>query len=314
MRFQYALSLLSRPAARRAFGRTWAWVCVAGAFITVLVFGFRHVFFIAAVWFVCVFAPVRIAVEALHSRGTAIRSDLQRAVWQQPDRYATPERVALMVETLFAKEVHLPRLAPPDLSAKIMEAAAQITRRTVHTAGASNGLGNAAGTCAAVVARWTAAIALEEATPQNMRPAEEQRTGNGAGSGDEIGMSGERSALLWRSGASIQDRWEILRGLAGMAGLTQTLAAVYEDHAGRHNGGGRAAVRLLCEATLDYVDQLGLQLEGPAWEHIEIDPPPGGLTDDRADAMVESWMTFCRAPLPAPRRLRAFVDTLTAEP
>src|SRR5207244_246563 len=72
MTLRYALSELRRPAARRVFGRAWLWVCGAGALASVMVVGWDHAFFIAALWLVCVFAPARIAVEVLHSRGPRI--------------------------------------------------------------------------------------------------------------------------------------------------------------------------------------------------------------------------------------------------
>ena len=36
MTLRYALSRLERPDARRAFGRTWLWTCLAGAAVTLV--------------------------------------------------------------------------------------------------------------------------------------------------------------------------------------------------------------------------------------------------------------------------------------
>jgi hypothetical protein len=312
MRIRYALSRLSRAAARRAFGRTWAWVCGIGALLSVFVLGWQHLFFIAAVWFVCIFLPVRIAVEALHSRGPKIAGALRREIRGAPDRYATPEGVAVMVEALFADEVRMPRLAPPDLGPKVIEAAAQVARRALG-GGGPTALQHAAGTCGALVEQWTRAIADGESPrPRGAAPAdggpERWTSGNGA-SPPAGAASGRRDSPSWDAGASIQDQWERLRALAGMAALAKTLAAVYEDSAGAA-AEPDAVLRPLCEAAMDYVDQVGLALDGPPWDPALADSGVG-LASDRADALRETWVAFCSAPPPAPRRLRAFVDALT---
>lgn len=291
MGLRYALSQLSRPAARRAFGRTWLWLCAAGALLSAAVFGRAHIFFIAIVWLVCVFAPVRIAVEVLHSRGPRIRRDLQQALLGREDRYATPEHVTLMVETLFANEVHLPRLAPPDLPEKVVEAAARLSHSALRGSAGPAGVLRAATTCAVLLQRWTGAIAAGET-------AEPPATGNGAA-----------PPALWDPAASVQDQWVALRAIAGLAALTKTLTAVYEDSAGGAFESG-ASLRALCEAAMDYVDQVGLRLDGPAWEEVE-GVPQEALAPERLSRLADAWVTFCAAPLPAPRRLRAFVESLT---
>jgi hypothetical protein len=290
MSLRYALSQLSRPAARRAFGRAWLWVCAGGALVSIGAVGSAHAFFVVALWLVCVYAPVRIAVEVLHSRGPRIRRELQRTVARRADRYTTPERVTLMVETLFAKEVRLPRLAPPDLREKVIDAAVRVSYAAFHGSAGPSGLLRAATTCGAFLQRWTGVIAAGEA-------AERPQAGNGAA-----------PPALWDPSASVQDQWVALRAVAGLAALTKTLTAVYEDGAGVTFEGG-ASLRALAEAAMDYVDQVGLRLDGPAWEDIE-DVPPEALTPERLSRLADTWVTFCSGPLPAPRRLRAFVETL----
>ena len=289
MNLRYALSTLGRPAARRAFGRTWMWVCAAGAFVTIVAVGPRHAFFAVAVWAICIFAPLRIAVEALHSRGPAIRRELMRSIEDRDDRYANPERVALMVEALFAKEVLLPRLAPPDLRDKVIDAAARVSQSVLRDRGGPPAVLSAATVCAALLRRWTDAIAAGEAEAP---PGD----ANGAGPG-----------TLWDSQTSVQDQWGTLRAVAGLAALTKTLIAVYEDSAGVHSEHG-ASVRALSEAAMDYVDQLGLRLDGPAWD-VE-GPAFQALPPERLNRLAETWTTFCAAPAPAPRRLRAFVEAV----
>lgn len=293
MTLRYALSELGRPGARRAFGRAWFGICAAGALTTVVVFGSPHAFFITAVWLVCVFAPVRIAIEVLHSRGPRMRRQLQQALAGRADRYATPERVTLMVETLFAREVRLPRLAPPDLGEKVIEAASRLSDRALRRGPGPAAVLQAATACAALLRGWAGAIADRE-----------------AGGAPPAAGDGAVAPALWDPEASVQDHWVILRAIAGLAALTKTLTAVYEDSSGRplEEGG---AFRALAEAAMDYADQVGLQLDGPPWEEIP-GVPHQGVAPERLSQLAETWMTFCAAPLPAPRRLRAFVETLTA--
>jgi len=288
---RYALSALGRPAARRAFGRTWMWVCAAGALVTILAVGPRHAFFAVVVWAVCIFAPVRIAVEVLHSRGPVMRRELMRSIAERDDRYAGPDRVALMVEALFAKEVLLPRLAPPDLRDKVIDAAARVSQSVQRDRGGPPAVLRAATVCAALLRRWTDAIAAGE-------------SGTPPGAADGAGPR-----TLWDSQTSVQDQWGTLRAVAGLAALTKTLIAVYEDSAGVPSEYG-ASVRALSEAAMDYVDQVGLRLDGPAWD-VE-GPAFQALPPAQLNRLAETWTTFCAAPAPAPRRLRAFVEAVNA--
>ena len=97
---------------------------------------------------------------------------------------------------------------------------------------------------------------------------------------------------------------------AGLAALTKVLLAVSEDSAGRTVDGG-AAIRAEADAALDYVDQIGLRLEGPSWEEVP-GVPRAALPPETLARMADTWLTFCAGPLPAPRRLGAFVDAVTA--
>jgi len=289
MTLRYSLSRLSRPAARRAFGRTWLAVCLAGAVLSVLVFGLRHVFFIATVWLLCVFAPIRIAVELLHTAGPRLRSRLSRTLDGRPDRYARREDITVMVEDLFGREVQLPRLAPADLASKVIDAAVHLCDRAFRGGGGALGVLRATSVCAGLLERWAGTIAAGEQAV--------------AGRG---GHNGAAPPALWDPQASIQEQWETLRALAGLAALVKTLAAVYEDSANRPMDGG-AAVRSAAEAAMDYADQIGLRLEGPAWEDVP-GVPRIALPPDLIDRLAEAWVVFCAAPHPAPRRLGAFVD------
>lgn len=296
MTLRYRLSRLSRPDARRAFGRTWLGVCLAGAAVSLFAFGLRHAFFIATVWILCVFAPVRIAVELMHTAGPKWRDQMARDLARREDRYATPERLTVMVEALFRREVQMPHLAPPDLGPKVLEAAIRLSGRAIHGGDGAFGTLRAAGTCAALLERWIGAIASAE-------PLEAA----GDGPAGPQGRDGA-SPPLWDPEASIQDQWVTLRSIAGLAALTKTLVAVVEDFTARAVDAG-GPLRVLSDAAMDYADQIGLRLDGPAWEEIP-GVPRLPIPQTSLDRLAETWMAFCAAPPPAPRRLLAFVDAV----
>ncbi len=291
MTIRYTLSRLSRPDARRAFGRTWLGVCLAGICATTLVVGFRHLFFVAALWLVCIFAPVRIAVEALHTVGPRFRDRLYRDLAGRRRRYATREDIALMVEALFGRDVQMPRLAPPVLGEKVTEAAVRLCGRAFLGGAGPAGVYRAATTCAGFLGRWVGTIA-----------AGERGAADTAGPDDGAGPP-----ALWNPHASVQEQWGTLRAVAGLAALTKVLIGVAEDSASRPLDGG-AAMRSAAEAAMDYADQLGLRLEGPPWEEI-TGVPPSALPSAVVGRLADTWTAFCAAPQPAPRRLLAFVDT-----
>ncbi len=300
MTLRYTLSQLSRPEARRAVGRTWLGICVAGALGSLLVFGGRHAFFIATIWLLCLFAPGRIAVEMLHTVGSRIRKQMHLDLERRADRYTTREQTTLRVEALFGRDVQLPRIAPPDLRAKIMEAAARLTDRAFRRGEGPLGVLRATTTCGSLLVRWVETIARGDGgtvpvSPGPLAPA--VQVGNGAG-----------PPALWDPEASIQDQWVTLRAVAALAALTKTLAAVYEDSAGQVLDGG-AALRAAADAAMDYADQIGLRLDGPAWEEM-AGIPRTTLPPDLVARLAETWTAFCTAPPPAPRRLLAFLETV----
>jgi hypothetical protein len=295
MTLRYALSRLERPEARRAFGRTWLWLCLAGAAATLVADGGRHFFLVLVAWLVCVFAPVRIGVEAMHSAGPRWKMSLQRGLLGRADRYASTEHITLMVEWFAARDVRPPRLAPPDLAPKVVAAASVLCQRGFREAGPGGVLG-AAMRCASFLDRWVATIAAGE----RRAPASDGAAGSG---------NGAAPADLWNPRASIQDQWETLRAVAGLAALTKVLIAVSEDSAGLRVDGG-AAIRAEADAAMDYVDQIGLRLDGPAWEEVAEMPRPA-LPPETLSRMADAWLTFCTGPLPAPRRLAAFAEAVT---
>ncbi len=298
MTLRYSLSRLSRPAARRAFGRTWLYVCLAGALVSTVVFGVRHAFFVATVWLLLVFAPVRIAIEVLHSVGPRLRRQMSRDLAGREDRYASREGIAIMVEDLFAREVQMPRLAPPDLGSKVVEAAAGLCGRAFLAGGGPLGVLRAAAACATLLERWTGTIAAGE---QMAAPPLASGTGAEA-------WNGAGPPALWDPHASIQDQWVALRAVAGLAALVKTLASVYEDSARQPMEGG-VALRAVADAAMDYTDQVGLRLDGPAWQDVG-GVPRIALGGELLSRLAQAWMAFCAAPQPAPRRLAAFVEAV----
>ena len=293
MMLRSRLARLSRPAARRTVGRAWLAVCLLGAFVTLAAVGPAHLFIVLTVWLVCIFAPVRIGIELFHTLGPRLRDTLRRETERRDDRYATGDRVTLMTEMLFERTVRLPRLAPPDLAGKVIDAAAGITSRAYRKGDGPRGVLQAASTCYTLLARWVGAIQAGEETP--------------AQAYGPVQANGAAPPTLWNPRASIQDQWITLRAVAGLAALTTTLVAIYEDGAGQPMEGG-AAIRATADAAMDYADQLGLQLDGPRW-----DAPAGvvgrPLDPDAIGRLAETWVAFCRAPQPAPRRLLAFLNS-----
>jgi hypothetical protein len=279
---RYRLARLSRPDARRAFGRTWLGVCLVGAFATLIALGPGHLFVVLTLWLVCIFAPVRIGMELLHTLGPRVRDTLRRDLERRPaaERYASRPGAALMTELLFERAVRLPRLAPPDLAGKVTDAAVGITVRAFRRGDGPGGVVRAASACYALLDQWMDAI---------------QHDGDPGG-----GPPG-----LWNPRASIQEQWVTLRAVAALAALTKTLVSVYDDSAGRPMEGG-SAIESAADSAMDYTDQVGLQLDGPPWE-----PAPGIvpaiLRRDMLERLSEAWTAFCSAPQPAPRRLLAFL-------
>ncbi|HEV2283373.1 MAG TPA: hypothetical protein VGX75_13390 [bacterium] len=296
MTLRYALSRLERADARRAFGRTWLWVCLAGAAATLAADGGRDVFLVLVGWIVCVFAPVRIAVETLQTIGPRWKRLLQQRLLERTDRYTSPEDITLMVERFVAQDVQVPRLAPRDLAPKVITAASSVCGVMMRSG--TSGLLHAAVRSASLLDRWVGAIAAGERLPPV--PASAGAASNGAA-----------PSALWDAGASVQDQWGTLRALAGLAALTKVLVDVYEDSAGLALEGG-AAIRTEADAAMDYVDQIGLRLEGPPWEDVP-GVPQAALPPDTAARLAETWLVFFAGPLPAPRRLAAFVDSVTAQ-
>ncbi len=320
MLVRYHLSRLSRPAARRAFGRAWLGVCLAGAVATLLVLGARSAFFIAVVWLLCVFAPVRIAVELLHTAGPRLRRRAARDLARLEDRYTSRDHITLMVEDLFSREVRMPRLAPPDLAPKVIEAAVRLSDRAFRGSGGALGVLRAATTCGVLLERWIGAIAGSESPPplaggldlclrrgQNWAYGVDQDCRE-PGRPPVAGGNGAAPPALWDPHASIQDQWVTLRSVAGLAALTKTLLAVCEDSLHRPVEGGEA-LRAIAESAMDYADQVGLKLDGPGWEDVP-GMPRVGLPHETIGRLAEVWTAFCAAPPPAPRRLLAFVDVV----
>jgi len=295
MTLRYALSRLERPDARRAFGRTWLWICLAGAAVTLAAEGGRDFFLVLVAWIVCVFAPVRIAVETLQTVGPRWKSSLQQRLLARPDRYTSPEDITLMVELFLARDVRAPRLAPRDLGSKVITAAARLSGLTQQAGGAA-GLLRATTRCASLLDRWVGRIAAGENAAVASAPS-------------VAGQDGAAPAGLWDSRASIQEQWGTLRAVAGLAALTKVLIAVYEDSAGHALEGG-AAIQSEADAAMDYVDQIGLRLDGPAWEDLP-GVPRAALPLETTSRAAETWLAFFSGPLPAPRRLAAFVDAVT---
>jgi len=299
--WRYRVAQLSRRGVRRTVGRLWFAVCSAGAIVTLGLAGGRHLFIVIAVWLVCVFVPGRIAIEALQAWSPRVRETLRREVARRGDRYDLPGGLAVMAELLYEREVRPPRLAPPDLAARVTDASVALCRHAGAPGARSNAVHRAAMVCGSLLDRWLSAIAASE---QDSRPPA-GTTGGHRAAGTP---NGARPPVLWDADASIQDQWVVLRAVAGLGALTAVLILLYEDTSGRQMDGG-GSLRAVADAAMDYVDQVGLGMDGPPWESA-TGIPLAPLSQDLAARLAETWVAFCQTPLPAPRRLGAFIDSL----
>jgi len=299
--WRHRMARLSEPGARRAFGRAWLAICVAGAIITLGLAGGQHFFIVTAIWLVCIFVPVRIAVESLHTFGPRLHDALHRDMQHRPDRYDTREHLTVMVELLYEREVKLPRLSPPGFGGKVIDAAVGLCHRISGRGAGPLGVSRVVTTCSALLDRWVGAIAAGECgTPPSSGSAAAELSFVG-------GSNGASPPTLWDPTASVQDQWVALRAVAGLGALTKVLIAVYEDSTGQHLEGG-TALRTVADAAMDYVDQVGLRLDGPPWETVP--GAPLALPQDLVARLAETWMAFCQAPSPAPRRLKTFIEAM----
>lgn len=258
------------PGFRQTAARWLVVVATAGIVASLLAFGRERLFIVAVIWIGLLYLPARLALEALAS-GPA-RERLRETVAGSPDRYRSHASVALVVEHIYARQIVMPRIVGRRIDEKVQRPAVAVVMW--------------GGRDRARAVRDTAVRAVAAAEW-------------GAG---RLGGTLEQP---------IQERWQRIRAVAGICALGGVLVSVYEDLSGEPFAVGTTTatdVRGFVDACLDFCDQVGLDLPGPAWEPLALVP---ALADGVADALLSTYSTYVETKEPAPTPLRAFLDALS---
>lgn len=278
MDIRLLVSRLASAQTRSSASRALAWLCIAGALLTILVLaalgrGLRPWLFVILVWALFLYVPLRILLEAAQTFAPAMRRRLGASSERRPGQYATRPGIELAVDRLFEREVVMPRIATPREAGKVREGASAVL---VGVASDDGLLRGAAGDCLAAVDRWVTSIGGWAAR---------------------------------ESGQNIQARWDAVRALAAMAGMTKILVA-----ASRERGGSFAASNGplpdpagFLDACLDYCDELALEVDAAAWPTPPLELP---LSEERAVRLRETWTVYAQTGAPALEARAAFLDAL----
>lgn len=289
MSFRSWLAKLTTLEARRAARRWLLWATLSGIALTLLLlapFGVlaERWFIVVTAWIILVYLPLRTLLETSEIWGGRLKRSLMEEVRRRTDRYGSQGSIALMVEWLFDREVLLPRIAKPETSEKVKDAAVATLWRAGRTGNPARALHHAATRCIGVANRWTEHLALEV----SVAPGAAQ---------------------------NIQATWSGTRALAGLAALAGVLIGVYEDMTGETFtlaglDGGR--IRTFLNECMDYCDQIAFHLEGPPWEPpLPLQRATEELQEETAIALTTQWQEYVSRTGPGSQRLlQQFVQTL----
>lgn len=280
--FRLPLSHLADAGTRRALARWLLLLCGFGFLASLVVlallgYGLDRWLFLLVVWAALLFIPLRILIEALQPLGVRMRASVAGHAAADPRRYERPELLPIVVGSLFAREVTMPRIAGPQHAHQARQAATAILGRTAGGVDAAEKLRGAIGASLAAAAHEAVQISA---------------AATGVASDD------------------IQARWEGARALGALAALTQVLAAAYTERWGTPpvlpELEGRS-LRDYLDAALDYCDEAALQVDALSWTEPPLVPSmsAGVVEDVRA-----AWHAFLAAGTPAPRALEAFLATV----
>lgn len=278
MGLRLTISRLASSGTRAAAARALALLAVFGFLLTMIIViasggAPDRWFFVLLVWALFVYVPLRILLEAAQTFAPVLRRTLAAQAAGRAGRYATRSGLELMVDSLFEREVVMPRVATPVHAEKAKAGAVAVLAR----AGGEAGLHSAASVCLGAVDRWVTWV-------------------------------GEWAAR--DAGQNIQARWGEVRALAAMAAMTRVLLAAYEDRAAAAFGepdGPLADPAEFLDACLDYCDTLALEVEITPWPEpaLNLPHPPGG-----ADEVRQAWKTFVETGPPALHVRSVFVEAL----
>ena len=273
------VSRLASADARRSAARALAVLTAAGFILTLIVLAasggaLDQWLFVLLVWALFVYVPLRILLEAAQTLAPALRRRLGAEVHRGGRRGAARPEIELTVDTLFEREVVMPRITTPREAGKARDGATAVLVRTGTDDGALRG---AAGDCLAAIDRWVSSAA----------------------------RWAERDA-----GQNIQARWGEVRALAAMAAMTKILIASYEDRAATAFAQGNGPLSdpgNFLDACLDYCDDLALEVDVRAWDEPPLRLP---LPDDRAEQIRSAWRAYAETGAPALEARAGFVDAL----
>jgi len=273
------LSSLASPAARSAAARWLLVVCAFGYVLTLMIMfalgaGTSRWFFALLAWGLFVYVPLRILLEAFQTIAPALRRTLVDQTVHRADRYDTRTSIELMVDTLYAGSVTMPRIATPLQGVRARAAAVAILLRLRR---------NDAAPLALVLTRCLAAV---DAWVRDLGVAAGREAGN------------------------IQIRWVGVRSVIALAALTKILIAAAADR-GEAPFVPELDPQLADEyldACLDYCDDLALQTEALPWDAPALDL---GVPDGIVTAVHDRWRDYCGVEPPAVETRAAFVETVT---
>lgn len=280
MNLRMVLSRLESADARESAARALAVVCAVGYTVTLAVLfargiGLNRWLFVLLIWTLLVYLPLRILIEALQTIAPAIRKTLIAQTASDPDRYQSTASVELVVDGFFEHDVLMPRIAKPQDGLKVRDGSTAVLR-AVHRVPEAD-LEHVSELCLGTVEQWVTELSAwaQSAAPQN-----------------------------------IQARWAGIRALAAFAAFTKILTSAAADRPGRAvtpQDRARRDARAYLDASLDYCDQLALEVDVTPWTEPSLGIPAGA---DDAAAIRIAWTAYADTPPPAIEARNNFVKTL----
>ncbi len=276
------LSHLADADARTAAARWLLALCLIG-FAATLVglsafgYGLDRWLFVLLVWTALVFVPLRILLESLQTVGAGMRRTVAGRIATDPRRYDDPAMLPLAIQTLFDREVVLPRICKPQHGQQARDAAAAII-------GGTSGRPDAAEELTRVI-RTLLATSSQEAAALS-------------------------AAATGSAADNIQARWEGARALGALGALVRLLGAACADRWGVGPAVPELEGRTLrdfLDAVLDYCDEAALQVDALPWTEPLLTPEMPAVS---MEEIRGTWRGFLAAGTPAPRALAAFVGAV----
>lgn len=266
------LARLATGEARRRASRYLVAACAAGFAATATVFGWDRWFFWLMLWGGAVFLPLRLLLELAGARGQRVRAAFREHL---PDRI-TPANLPLVAQSVYERDVLMPRIVTPPYVAKVQEAVVAVARAAFGQPQPGDWMRRAACRLVCVADGWMAEMRADrEADP---------------------------------SSTNIQARWQEVRSLAVLAATARVLVALSEELLGQPFWGpGLDAqnVRAFLDDALGYLDRAALDPDVPPWSGMLL-----GVWTPEVVELRRRWDHYLDVVGPAPSRLAAVVEEL----